>query len=122
MDPAAPTRLLRVPAYLARRAEPEARAAERLEGSFGHVVEIPAYGEGEDLFATLGSIPGGRGADILILLVLNARADSPPAVHEANEAVRRRLAGQGKGGMRLSEDPPVTAWNVPGGRLVLIDR
>ena len=122
MDHAAPPRLLRVPAYLARRAEPEARAAERLEGSFGHVVEIPAYGEGEDLFATLGSIPGGPQGDVLVLLVLNARADSPPAVHEANEAARRRLAGRGKGEMRLSEDPPVTAWNVPGGRLVLIDR
>lgn len=122
MDHAAPPRPLTVPTYLARRAEPEAKAAERLEGSFGHVLEIPAYGEREDLFATLGSIPSGPGGDVLIVLVLNARADSPAAVHEANEAARRRLASLGARPAPLSEDPPITAWSVPRGRLVLIDR
>jgi hypothetical protein len=112
---------LTVPEYLARRSEPEARAAERLEGSFAHVIEVPAYGEGEDLFAMLGSIRGGPGGDVLIVLVLNARADSPPAVHAANDAARRRLAS-GKAESRLSEDPPITAFRVSGGRLVLIDR
>jgi hypothetical protein len=122
VDHAASPRLLRAAAYLARRAEPEAGAAGRLEGSFAHVVEVPAYGEGEDLFATLGSIPGGPGGDVLIVLVLNARADSPPAVHEANEAARRRLAARGTAGTRLCEEPPITAARVPGGCLVLIDR
>jgi hypothetical protein len=108
--------------YLSRKAEPEAKAAERLEGDFGHVIEIPAYGEGDDLFAMLGSIPGGPGGDVLIVLVLNARADSPPAVHAANEAARRRLAERGKREVRLSDDPPITASRVRGGCLVLIDR
>lgn len=108
--------------YLSRKAEPEAKAAERLEGAFGYMIEIPAYGEGEDLFATLGSIPGGPRGGVLIVLVLNARTDSPPAVHEANEAARRRLASRGEGHVRLSDDPPITASRVPGGCLVLIDR
>ena len=122
MDHAAPTVLLTLPVYLKRHAEPEAKAADRLEGAFGHVLEIPAYGEGEDLFTTLGSVPAGPGGNVLIVLVLNGRADSPAEVHDANEAARRRLARLGVRETRLSEEPPITAWDVPGGKLVLIDR
>ena len=62
-----PDRLPRVNAkavsqYPARHAEPEAEAADRLEGAFGHVVVVPPYGEGQSLFDTLGSVPlGPRG-------------------------------------------------------------
>jgi hypothetical protein len=108
--------------YLARHAEPEAEAAQRLEGEFGHALEIPAYGEGEDLFATLGSVPKGPRGEVLIILVLNARADSPASVQEMNEATRRRLAARGSSPVPILDDPPITVRSVPGGRLVLIDR
>lgn len=111
-----------VQSYLANRAEPEAKAAAQLSGTFGHVVEVPAYGEGEDLFATLGSVPAGPQGDVLIVLVLNARAGSPRAVHEANDAARRRLAAEAASAVRLSDDPPITASAFPRGRVVLIDR
>lgn len=108
--------------YLAHHAEPEAQAAERLDGGFGHAVEIPAYGEVETLFATLGSVPAGPRGEALILLVLNARADSPPAVHKANEAARRRLAQTASSAEPLSGGPPITAYRFAHGRVVLIDR
>jgi len=31
--------------YLSRHAEPEAAAADALEGDFGHALIVPAYGE-----------------------------------------------------------------------------
>jgi hypothetical protein len=108
--------------YLARHAEPEIAAAASLEGVFGHVVQVPAYGESDDLFATLGSVPEGPRGEVLVVLVLNARADSAPAVHTANEAARGRLAAAASGARRLSEDPPVTAYTSPRRRVVLIDR
>ena len=108
--------------YLASHAEPEAAAAAHLEGSFGHVVQVPAYGEGDELFAMLGSVPAGPRGKVLIVLVLNARADSPAAVHAANEAARARLTAAASTGARLSDDPPVTILAFPHGRVVLIDR
>src|SRR5512144_469590 len=78
--------------YLARHAEPEAALAGKLPGRFGHVLVIPAYGERESLFNLLGTVPGGPEGPVLIVLVLNARADSPREIHDANEEVRRRLA------------------------------
>ena len=52
--------------YLSRHAEPEAAVADALEGSFGHVLVVPAYGERESLFATLGSVrEGPRGPTLM---------------------------------------------------------
>ena len=45
--------------YLDESAEPEAALADRISGSFGHAVEIPAYGERESLAGTLASVPAG---------------------------------------------------------------
>lgn len=108
--------------YLARHAEPEAKAAARLEGSFAHVVQVPAYAEGDDLFAMLGSVPAGSRGGVMIVLVLNARADSPPGVHAANDAVRRRLTSVATAAAPLSKDPPVTACAFAHGSVILIDR
>jgi hypothetical protein len=111
--------------YLSRHAEPEVRAVDSLSGSFGHVLVVPAYGEGRSLFDTLGSVPLGPAGDTLIVVVLNAREDSPPPVHTANAAVRERLAlaaGAGGPARVLAVSPPVTEHALPHGRLVLIDR
>ena len=54
--------------YLSRHAEPEAAAADRLEGSFGHALVVPAYGEGRSLFDTLGSVPRGPRGDTLVVV------------------------------------------------------
>ncbi|HYX19371.1 MAG TPA: hypothetical protein VFA98_00815, partial [Thermoanaerobaculia bacterium] len=80
-----------IAAYLSRHAEPEAAAADRLEGTFGNAVVVPAYGEGQSLFDTLGSVPRTAGGETLVVVVLNARADSPAKVHEANRAASGRL-------------------------------
>lgn len=108
--------------YLARHAEPEARVAQRLEGTFGHVVQVPAYGEGDTLFSMLGSVPAGQPGETLIVVVLNARADSPASTHLANDAARERLAAASSSASTLSEDPPIVAYGFPRGRVVLIDR
>src|SRR6478672_3892783 len=106
--------------YLARHAEPEAAAASDLPGEFGHAIVVPAYGEEDSLFATLGSVSAGPGGDVLVVLVLNARADSPPEVHRANAAARETLA------RTLGEPRPLSGealvYPVAHGRLAVIDR
>jgi hypothetical protein len=109
--------------YLSRYAEPEIQAAPSLEGSLGHVLVVPAYGESRSLFETLGSVPQGPAGDTLIVVVLNAREDSPPHVHAANAEVRDRLTAAVAGPAReLSASPAVTELPMPHGRLALIDR
>ena len=108
--------------YLSRHAEPEAAAADRLEGSFGHVLVVPAYGEGQSLFDTLGSVPRGPRGDTLIVVVLNAREGAPPSAHEANAAARARLSDAASSARDLGGDHPVSALAYPYGTLVVIDR
>src|SRR5262249_19650925 len=98
------------------------RVAARISETFGHALIVPAYGEPDALFQTLGSVPAGPKGRVLILLVLNAREDSPTPVHEANDAVRRRLAQEVPSQASLSESPPITAHSMPGGLLLLTDR
>jgi hypothetical protein len=64
--------------YLGRHAEPEARVVAEsltLQGSWGHALVVPAYGEETSLFPLLGSVPAGPLGEVLIVVVLNARAD-----------------------------------------------
>ena len=108
--------------YLSRHAEAEAAVADRLEGSFSHAVVVPAYGEGQSLFDTLGSIPRGPRGETLVVVVLNARADSPAAVHEANRASRARLAEAAQSSADLGSDPPISALRYANGTVVVLDR
>lgn len=110
--------------YLSRHAEPEAEAAEGLPGKFGHALQIPAYGETESLLATLASVPEGPSGEVLIVLVLNARADSPPEVHDANREARERIARAASASASgiPSRGAPVSVLSLPRGKLVLIDR
>lgn len=107
--------------YLALRAEPEAALVDQLDGTFGHALEIPAYGEDETLFETLASVPPGPAGDVLIVVVLNARADSPASIHSANAAARKRLASL-QARTKLSSHPDVHVSDHPSGKLVVIDR
>ncbi len=107
--------------YLARYAEPESELAAKLQGSFGHALIVPAYGEGESLFSLLSSVPGGPRGPVLIVLALNARGDSPPAVHEANQSARERLERELPAASILSESPPIRAYPLSGGILLLVD-
>ena len=75
--------------YLARHAEPEAAAV--LDASFtreryGHVLCIPAYGEGRGVLDTLASVPEGPRGSVLIILVVNETGASPEWVRAANRA------------------------------------
>ncbi|HEY6066787.1 MAG TPA: hypothetical protein VIY96_11560 [Thermoanaerobaculia bacterium] len=102
--------------------EPEAFLADRFEGAFGHAIEIPAYGETDDLFETLGSLPEGPLGHVLIVVVLNARADSPPEIHEANAAAREKLAALASSALVVAQAPDVRLFAYPRGKLLLIDR
>jgi hypothetical protein len=108
--------------YLDRHAEPEARAADLLNGTFGHALEVPAYGEGESLFGTLASIPGGALGEVLVVLVLNAREDSPEHVHRANQETRERLDREAPATSILSEEPRVSLRRLGQAALLVIDR
>ncbi len=108
--------------YLARDAEPEAALADHFAGTFGHALEVPAYGESDSLFETLGSVPRGPKGDVLIVVVLNARADSPGEIHEANRAAREKIAALAAASETISNAPEVRVFGHPRGRLLLIDR
>ena len=108
--------------YLARHAEPEAALADRLDGTYGHAVVVPAYGETQSLFDTLGSIPRGPHGETLIVVVFNARADSPRSVHEANRASNARLAETARTVREIVAEPPISALAYPNGTVAVIDR
>jgi hypothetical protein len=108
--------------YLGRDAEPEAAFADALEGSFGHAIEVPAYAETDSLFETLASVPAAPRGDVLIVVVLNARADSPEEVHEANRVARERITAMAAPATVLSRTPDVRLFEHSRGRLLTIDR
>jgi hypothetical protein len=108
--------------YLARHAEPEALAADAIPGKFAHALIVPAYGEGQSLFDTIGSVPHGPRGETLIVVVLNARADSPRKAHEANEGARARLSGAATQVREIPAEHPVSVLDYPNGRIVLVDR
>ena len=108
--------------YLQRHAEPDAAGAGGIPGDFGHAVVVPAYAEGDPLFTMLGSVPSGPSGDILIVLVLNARADSSEQARQANAAVRERLARELAAPAEVPGEIPLLAYPLRHGRLVLVDR
>jgi hypothetical protein len=109
--------------YLARHAEPEAEAVPRLPGRFGHALIVPAYGERESLFALLGSVPGGPAGPVLVVLVLNARKESPEPVHAANQYARERLERELPPATTLADTPSIRCYPLAaGGALLLVDR
>ena len=100
----------------------EAVAAGALAGDFGHVLVVPAYGEGQSLFDTLGSVPKGPRGDTLIVVVLNAREDSPPGVHEANDGLARGSSRRPRESRSWAAVFQATALKYPNGALLLVDR
>ncbi|HEY1250442.1 MAG TPA: hypothetical protein VGH97_04585 [Thermoanaerobaculia bacterium] len=108
--------------YLARHAEPESLAADAVAGEYAHALVVPAYGEGQSLFDTLGSVPRGPAGDTLLVVVLNAREDSPREKHEANAAARERLLGAASEARALQAEHPLSVLSYPNGRVVLVDR
>ena len=108
--------------YLENGAEPEAALADQIDDSVGHAIQIAAYGETDDLFETLASVPGGPLGEVLIVVVLNARRDSPEEVHQANGIAREKITALGSGSKVFSEAPDARLLTLPRGRLLLIDR
>ncbi len=107
--------------YLARSAEPETSLAGKFAGDFGDVLVVPAYGEVETFLATLGSVASSERGDVLVILVLNARSDSPDEVHESNETLRRRLASDLPAATPVGEEGSLS-YPLERGRLLLIER
>jgi len=106
--------------YLDRYAEPEARELGALRRRFGHVLTIPAYGEERELREALASIPAGPLGDVLIVLVVNARADAPQSMRDANLATLEALRAGGGRGIPLA--PNTAVHEHPRGALLLVDR
>jgi len=108
--------------YLSRQAEPEAGLSDGVAGTFGHALIVPAYGEGQSLFDTLGSVPRGPRGETLVIVVLNARKDSPAAIHEANAAARKRLESGPKSSRPLPGDHAASELEFANGRVLVVDR
>ncbi len=71
--------------YLTHYAELEGQNDHGIGRTFGHVIVIPSFDEGDSLFRTLQTIPVGPLGDVLTVLVINAPADAPPEVHSRSE-------------------------------------
>lgn len=106
--------------YLDRYAEPEARGLGPLRRRFGHTLTIPAYGEGRELHNALASIPAGPLGDVLIVLVINGRVDSPQSMKDANLATLEELRAAGGRGVTIAQNAVV--HEHPRGALLLVDR
>jgi hypothetical protein len=110
--------------YLERHAEPEAKIADRLAGTFGHALILPAHDEGDDLMQALQSVPTGPDGDVLIVLVVNASPEAPAWVHERNAEVLTHLRwkyGQEEAAY-LDAPAPARVFRFRAGRILHIDR
>jgi hypothetical protein len=100
--------------YLARHAEPEAAFAAAAEGTWDHVVVVPACAEPSDALAGLS--PACAGRRVLGIVVVNGRGEHEAAVHGMNEAL---LAALIRGGDALASG----LWLVRGEPdLLVVDR
>ncbi|HMI83050.1 MAG TPA: hypothetical protein VK550_03095 [Polyangiaceae bacterium] len=110
--------------YLAHYAEPEATIADRLTGTFGHALVIPAYDESDDLIRALQSVPAGPEGDVLIVLVVNAPPEAPEWVHERNRDVLKRLRWKfgAEVAAYLDASAPAHVFRFRAGRILHIDR
>ena len=106
--------------YLDRYAEPEAGDLGALRRRFGHVLTVPAYGEGRELRKALASIPAGPLGDVLTVLVVNGRVDSPRSMRDANLAMLDELRAAGGRGVPVAQNAVV--HEHPRGALLLVDR
>lgn len=109
--------------YLAQHAEPESAlvrnglpAARR----YGHVLCIPAHGEGENLLRSLASVPKGPRGDSLIIVVVNETHASPEPFRRANQATLAALRGQADRASAAGFG--ATFATHPNGDILLIDR
>jgi hypothetical protein len=110
--------------YLARHAEPESRIADRLEGTFGHALVLPAHDEGDDLMRALQSVPTGPEGDVLLILVVNAAPEAPAWVHERNAEVLsclRQKFGREEA-LYLDAAAPARVFRFRAGRILHVDR
>jgi hypothetical protein len=110
--------------YLERHAEPEAMIADRLEGTFGHALVLPAYDEGDDLMQTLHSVPLGPQGEVLLVLVVNASPEAPAWVHERNAEVLTRLRDHfgSEETAFLDTAAPARVFHFRAGRILHVDR
>ena len=109
--------------YLAAHSEPEARLSEAFEPTprrYGHVLVIPASGEGPELEQALSSVPEGPLGPVLTIVVVNATPDAAASVHEANEKTLAGFAHGGANSRVLAPNARLCAHER--GNLLVLDR
>jgi hypothetical protein len=110
--------------YLERYAEPEAKIADRLTGTFGHALVVPAHDESDDLMRALQSVPTGPEGNVLLVLVVNAAPEAAAWVHDRNAEVLTLLRGKygPEEAVYLDAPAPARVFRSPAGRILHIDR
>lgn len=105
--------------YLDRHAEPAAALGASLQKRYSRALMIPAYGEGESLDRAICSIPVDAAAPTLVLVVLNARVDSPAWVAKANRKTRDRLRARYP--VSSGTERELTLQDAPFGNLAMLE-
>jgi len=81
--------------YLARYAEPEARLAERVATRYFAAVVIPAFAESPALLDGVRAAARAANGRVLVIVVVNARASSPPEARAENARAIAAFAALG---------------------------
>jgi len=83
---------LAVRKYLERYAEPEAAWARELHTQYAASLVVPLQREDQSFLENLAPALAGAGGRVLVIAVVNATEEAPPATHEANARLLRILA------------------------------
>ncbi len=86
---------------------------------FGHVLVIPAYGELDDMLATLDSVPRGPCGDVLIIVVVNQRKTAETWAAKANRALIEALERDADSSRSIAKHAQMLGH--PRGSLLLLD-
>lgn len=105
--------------YLENYAEPESKAFTSFGFSFDHVLVIPAYNEEDNLITTLESI---KEKNSLVILVVNAKQNSPKEIVDTNSNLIRKLRKQYFEMWRSKSSQGISLHQLLNCSLLIIDR
>jgi len=115
--------------YLESHAEPEAHAALEIEGSWNHVVVIPACEESIDVLGVLDEsledvVDGARDESrgVLVVLVVNHAEGSLPECVAANARLLDELSARLRRSRVVAAAPPMTCGSIGKVDWLVVDR
>ncbi|HEU5075591.1 MAG TPA: hypothetical protein VFU02_15470 [Polyangiaceae bacterium] len=113
--------------YLARYAVPEARLPLALPNRYEHVLVVPALGESVSFLDGIRSAyepdpASGEAERGLLLLVVNAAPDTPPALRAKNHELMLELEAGARARKTLHHEPSIRWFDLGEFDAIVVDR